>query len=98
MPRNTPATTRSFAAGASMPIDLLRINPKTYEGFSGLDANGNQMTYPTYQAAVQAGVQSITPNYKESISNQAQNPGIPPTPKPTNTAATNPSEVDKYIQ
>jgi len=95
MPQNTPATTRPFTS-VSMPIDILRINPKTYNGFVGIDAQGNQLNFPTYQSAVQAGVKNIGPNLKQSINHQSTDQ----TPKSTKdqNLANNPTEVDKYIQ
>lgn len=52
---NTPATTRPFSP-ISMPIDILRINPKQYSGFVGVDpVSGESRSFPTYQAAVEAG-------------------------------------------
>lgn len=52
---NTPATTRPFSP-ISMPIDILRTPVNQYSGFVGVDpASGEQRSFPTYQAAVEAG-------------------------------------------
>ena len=86
---NTPATTRPFSP-ISMPIDILRINPKQYSGFVGVDpVSGESRSFPTYQAAVEAGAWTIKPN----LHSQA-----PTTPTEATTQDVQPTQVDKYIQ
>ena len=100
---NTPATTRPFSP-VNMPIDILRINPRLYSGFKWTDVDGNVITYPTYQSAVQAWASQVSPNYKEWI----QQPNINQdgaasavanlSSTPQSQQPIQPSEVDKYIQ
>ena len=72
-----------------MPIDILRTPVNQYSGFVGVDpASGEQRSFPTYQAAVEAGAWTIKPN----IHTQAPDTQLTP------TQDVQPTQVDKYIQ